>query len=80
MKTLLSIVLLLAFGACVWGDTAEQIAEFKEDAANGDPAAQWALGYTYSYGIGVPKDDKEAAKWIRKAAEQGNADAQFKYW
>ena len=29
----------------------------------------------YDIGLGVPKDYAEAAKWVRKAAEQGNADA-----
>jgi TPR repeat protein len=31
----------------------------------------------YAKGDGVPKDVAEAAKWHRKAAEQGDADAQF---
>ena len=35
----------------------------------------WALKYTN--GEGVPEDDSEAVKWYRKAAEQGNASAQF---
>ena len=30
----------------------------------------------YDYGRGVPQDDVEAAKWYRKAAEQGNDLAQ----
>jgi len=30
----------------------------------------------YKYGKGVPKDYAEAVKWFRKAAEQGDADAQ----
>ena len=30
----------------------------------------------YSKGEGVPQDYKEAASWYRKAAEQGNPDAQ----
>ena len=29
----------------------------------------------YDNGRGVPKDDAEAVKWYRKAADQGNADA-----
>jgi TPR repeat protein len=32
----------------------------------------------YSKGEGVPKDDEEAARWYRKAADQGHADAQAK--
>src|SRR5208283_2618949 len=33
-------------------------------------------GDAYYYGRGVPKDYDEAVKWYRKAADQGNADAQ----
>jgi TPR repeat protein len=31
----------------------------------------------YENGKGVPANFEEAAKWYRKAAEQGEADAQF---
>ena len=31
----------------------------------------------YDNGEGVPEDDTEAVTWYRKAAEQGDADAQF---
>ena len=31
----------------------------------------------YAKGRGVPQDDAEAAAWYRRAAEQGDADAQF---
>ena len=72
MKALLSVVLLLAFGAYSWGNTAEEIAEWKEAAEKGDPEAQYNLGVAYSFGRGVPKDDKEAVKLFRKAAEQGH--------
>ena len=30
----------------------------------------------YAYGHGISKDDAEAVKWFRLAADQGNADAQ----
>ncbi len=39
--------------------------------------AQYNLGIMYGKGLGVPVDMNEAAKWLRKAAEQGNADAQY---
>ncbi|HIG85781.1 MAG TPA: DUF3298 domain-containing protein [Planctomycetes bacterium] len=39
--------------------------------------AQFNLGLMYGSGEGVLKDDKEAVKWYRKAANQGLADAQF---
>ena len=31
----------------------------------------------YAEGRGVPQDDTEAVKWYRRAADQGNAYAQF---
>jgi TPR repeat protein len=31
----------------------------------------------YAKGRGVPQDDAEAVKWYRKAAEQGDANAQY---
>ena len=34
------------------------------------------LGVAYDRGNGVPENDTEAAKWYRKAAEQGHAWAQ----
>ena len=48
MKTLL-IFLLLAFGACAWGEyTPEQIAEWKEAAAKGEAEVQLHEG-TYHF-------------------------------
>ncbi len=38
--------------------------------------AQYNLGVMYANGQGVPKDEKQAVVWYRKAAEQGYADAQ----
>jgi hypothetical protein len=51
----------------------------KRNAERGDPNAQCALAAAYELGIGLlilPKDDVEAVKWSRRAAEQGNATAQ----
>ena len=31
----------------------------------------------YSIGLGVPQDSKQAVTWFRKAAEQGDASAQY---
>jgi len=39
--------------------------------------AQGNLGLMYAKGQGVPQDYKEAFKWYRKAAQQGDAGAQF---
>jgi TPR repeat protein len=35
------------------------------------------LGSLYSVGLGVPKDHAQAARWLRRAANRGNAGAQL---
>jgi len=45
-------------------------------AARGTADAQYTLGRIYLSGRGVPRDDKEAAKWLRKAADHGETGAQ----
>ena len=45
-------------------------------AEQGDAAAQHKLGVMYDNGEGVLVNDAEAVKWYRKAAEQGDSDAQ----
>ena len=48
-------------------------------AAEGDPEAQYGLGWVYEYGrYGVQRNYAKAAKWYRKAAEQGNYYAQMR--
>ena len=42
----------------------------------GVPAAQRFLGLAYLNGRAVKRDTAEAVRWLRKAAEQGYADAQ----
>lgn len=50
--------------------------DLKDKAARGDAFSQNALGWNYSQGIGVVKNDVEAMKWFRKAADQNYAPAQ----
>ncbi len=45
--------------------------------AQGNSAAQNGLGYMYLHGQGTPKDEREALRYLKKAADQGNAEAQF---
>ena len=54
----------------------KEIADLKETAYAGDVAAQVRLGVIYLTGDGVAKDDAEALKWLRKAADQDNALAE----
>ena len=44
-------------------------------ARQGDPAAQYGLGYLHYYGLGVPQDTEMALLWIRRAADNGYEDA-----
>jgi len=46
-------------------------------ADEGDPDAQFYLGYMSEYGQGAPRNSMEAIKWYRKAADQEHAVAQF---
>jgi TPR repeat protein len=48
----------------------------QERAATGDADAQCGLGKQYEFALGVPKDNKQAALWLQKSAEQGNVIAQ----
>lgn len=48
----------------------------EENAAAGDADAQCGLGKQYEFGLGVPKDNRQAALWLQKSAEQGNIPAQ----
>jgi uncharacterized protein len=52
----------------LWGPVADQ----------GDPDAQFYLGFMNEYGQGVPRNDAEAIRWYRKAAGQDHALAQFR--
>ena len=36
-----------------------------------------SLGFAFKYGEGVEQSDKEAVRWYQKAADQGDAEAQF---
>ncbi len=58
------------------GDFETALREWRPLAEQGDPKAQYALGFMYANGEGVPKNDAEAVKWFRKAAEQGDPNAQ----
>ena len=48
----------------------QNIKQIREAAIQGDTTAQFNLGNMYYKGEGVPKDNREAVKWYRKAAEQ----------
>ncbi len=49
----------------------------RQAATAGDATATYNLGLMYANGQGVRKDDAEAARWFRTAANQGHADAKY---
>ena len=49
---------------------------FRPLAEKGNALAQYNIALMHRMGLGVTKDQKEAKKWSRLAAKQGNADAQ----
>jgi hypothetical protein len=57
-------------------DTREAIRLANCAAEEGSIKAQAFLGFCFSTGLGVAKDDKMAFHWRLKAAEQGHVDAQ----
>jgi hypothetical protein len=50
---------------------------FEESARRGDPGAQWSLSCKYRWGDHFPQDIARANEWLERAAEGGNADAQY---
>lgn len=49
---------------------------FTKAAEQGNASAQYKLGGTYRYGLGVGENASEAANWYKKAAEHDHAMAQ----
>ena len=69
-----SVAMLTLLFGCVssrvnWDEVATK-------AKAGDAESQFGLGCRYDFGEGIPKDQSEAAKWYRLAAEKGHAAAQ----
>lgn len=44
-------------------------------ACDGNADAEYAVGYMYYYGYGVPQDTDVGAMWIRRSAAQHNCEA-----
>ena len=64
-----------AFAAFSRKDYATALSLLRPLATQGDAWAQFTLGIFYQYGQGVVEDHKEAVKWYRLAAAQGNVAA-----
>jgi TPR repeat protein len=72
-RGILSAAAILAVMSCS-SPSSEKDNVFRR-AEKGDAKAQFVLGLKYDTGTGVRQDYAEAAKWYRKAKDQGVADA-----
>ena len=71
------VMRLLRRRAKIMADREGDVDSVRKRASDGDPAAQRVLGFRYSHGIDVEKDEKKAFDWTKKAAEQGDGKAMF---
>jgi TPR repeat protein len=70
----LALLLVVSLPMMVRADI--DIAALQPKANAGDPEAQFELGVDYRWGLGGKRDEAEAVRWYRKAADQGHAQAQ----
>ena len=55
----------------------EAVKWYQLAAEQNDSQAQVFLAYCYELGVGIPKDPAQAVALMKKAAQAGNAEAQF---
>src|SRR6266516_3310926 len=79
------IVISVGLAMPAWADFASGLAAYqqgdfttaiRELKADGSPRSNFLLGVMFLNGKGVTADKEEAIRWIRKAAERGEAEAQ----
>ena len=72
------VLLLTTFSSVYGGDCFKNkdVEDCRVKAEQGHSTAQLILGYLYETGGGISQDYKEAAKWYRQSAKQGNSMAQ----
>ena len=75
MKLIKKFIVLTLMLACGILCANVDINALRKSAEQGNAKAQYSLGWCYANGKGVKKDHSKAAKWWRKAAEQGFAPA-----
>lgn len=93
MRAIYCLIFILSLTGCAQLQTCQQLnmakATFAEGnyheafhellplAANGNAQAQYAVGYMYYYGFGVPLDSESGLFWIKQAAKQNNEPARI---
>lgn len=65
-------------GTVYWNESAfpEAISWFEKAASHGFTPAMYHLGRMYRHGVGVPRDQRLAAKYVEEAAQGGHIFAQ----
>jgi hypothetical protein len=56
--------------------SAGRVAKFEKPGQNYDAEASWHQAFAYLKGVGVPQDEWQAAKWLKRAANLGDPTAQ----
>ena len=64
-------------GAAIETLSPETVSDWEKKAGAGDAMAQNIMGLAYKCGMGVKQNHAASIQWFRRAAEQGEADAQF---
>jgi TPR repeat protein len=59
------------------GDYPAALRLWRPLAEGDDPRSEAGIGFMYHRGLGVGIDDREAALWLRRAAEHGQAEGQL---
>jgi TPR repeat protein len=59
------------------GDYVTALRLWRPLAEREEPRSEAGIGFMYHRGLGVGVDDREAAVWLRRAAEHGQAEGQL---
>src|ERR1700747_3224270 len=59
------------------GDYATALKLWRPLAEKQEPRSEAAIGFMYHRGLGLTIDDREAALWLRRAAEHGQPEGQL---
>src|SRR5438477_2861993 len=59
------------------GDYATALRIWRPLAERAEPRSEAGIGFMYHRGLGVAADDREAAVWLERAAEHGQAEGQL---
>lgn len=76
MKRYLPLFFPVLVLACALAQGQTDLEQLRARAEAGDLPAQLSLARTYFLGIGIPKDQGEALRWFRKAADRGEPQSE----